>query len=317
VFEKPDLAKDFLKELPGPWVIKTDGLASGKGVLVTDSIEEAEQDIDAKLSGEAFGEAGLTVVIEEGLSGPEFSLLAVTDGTRVVALAPAQDFKRLGTGDAGPNTGGMGAYSPVGGVDPAVVDRVLDESVEPTLAALRRRGIDYRGVLYAGLMLTADGPKVLEFNVRFGDPETQVVLPRFGDDLTGLLSEAASGRIRSDPGTSSLAAVCVVLASEGYPMSPRYGDVIEGLDETGALVFKDKTTGGRSAGQSVVALHGGTTRNPQGQFLTSGGRVLGITATGADVASARDLVYRAVAQVGWSGVQFRTDIAAGYPSSTS
>ena len=175
-------------------MIKTDGLAAGKGVLVTDSLAEAEADIDAKLSGDAFGDAGRRVVVEEGLTGTECSLLVLCDGERLAALAPAQDFKRLGDPDRGPNTGGMGAYSPVPFVDTAMVDRLVDEAVAPLVAALRARGIDYRGVLYAGLMLTADGPKVLEFNVRFGDPEAQVVLPRLEGDLAGLLAEVAAGR---------------------------------------------------------------------------------------------------------------------------
>ncbi|HTZ08914.1 MAG TPA: phosphoribosylamine--glycine ligase, partial [Acidimicrobiales bacterium] len=225
-----DEALAFLRTLDAPWVVKTDGLAAGKGVLVTDNRFEAEDDVAAKLSGRTFGEAGRKVVIEEGLTGTECSLMVVTDGTRLVPLAPAQDFKRLEEGDEGPNTGGMGAYTPVASVDDRLVDRILDEAVEPTLAALRRRGIDYRGVLYAGLMLTDEGPKVLEYNVRFGDPETQVVLARFDDDLTGLLAEAASGRLRSDPRPSPLASVCVVMAAANYPADPRTGDVIEGLD---------------------------------------------------------------------------------------
>ncbi|HJV09211.1 MAG TPA: phosphoribosylamine--glycine ligase, partial [Acidimicrobiales bacterium] len=172
--EEPALA--FLRSLPGPWVVKTDGLAAGKGVLVTESFDEAAADVRAKLSGEAFGDAGRRVVIEEYLDGPELSLLCVCDGKRAVALAPAQDFKRLSDGDAGPNTGGMGAYSPVPIAGKDVVDEVLERAVLPTLAALQARRIDYRGVLYAGLMLTSDGPKMLEYNIRFGDPEAQVVL---------------------------------------------------------------------------------------------------------------------------------------------
>ncbi len=178
VFDDPASAKAFLRELPGPWVVKTDGLAAGKGVLVTDSLAEAEADVDAKLSGSAFGEAGRRVVVEEGLVGEECSLLVVCDGERLAALAPAQDFKRCGDDDSGPNTGGMGAYSPVPSVDEALVATLVDQAVAPLVTALRARGIDYRGVLYAGLMLTPDGPKVLEYNVRFGDPETQVVLVR-------------------------------------------------------------------------------------------------------------------------------------------
>src|SRR5580704_7311150 len=209
-FDEVRPAHEFLRELPGPWVVKTDGLASGKGVLVTDDRGEAEADIVAKLSGEAFGEAGRRVVVEEGLVGAECSLLVVCDGRRIAPLPVAQDYKRLEDGDGGPNTGGMGAVSCVGLVDDGLVDRILDESVEPLVAALRRRGIDYRGVLYAGLILTDEGPKMLEYNVRFGDPETQVVLPRVDDDVTGLLAEAASGHLRTDPRPAPTAAVCVV-----------------------------------------------------------------------------------------------------------
>ncbi|GIT75533.1 MAG: hypothetical protein Ct9H300mP31_00640 [Acidimicrobiaceae bacterium] len=175
------------------FVVKTDGLAAGKGVVVTTNRAEAVDTVRSYLSGAAFGDAGRTVVIEEGLTGPELSVLAVCDGTTAVALAPAQDFKRVGDGDAGPNTGGMGAYSPVPVATNAVVDDLVAGAVQPTLAALRGRGIDYRGVLYCGLMLTPDGPKVLEYNVRFGDPETQVVLPRLTSDLGYLLATAAAG----------------------------------------------------------------------------------------------------------------------------
>src|SRR5690606_33991659 len=177
--------------------IKTDGLAAGKGVVVTESLAEARNAVGDYLSGVSFGDAGRTLVIEEGLSGPELSVLAVCDGERAVLLPPAQDFKRIGDGDSGPNTGGMGAYSPVPIVTDDVLSTVMDRFVGPTLAELRRRGIDYRGVLYAGLMFTADGPKLIEYNVRFGDPETQVVVPRLTSDLAQLLAEAADGRIRS------------------------------------------------------------------------------------------------------------------------
>ncbi|HUY23170.1 MAG TPA: phosphoribosylamine--glycine ligase, partial [Acidimicrobiales bacterium] len=296
VFDDAKEANAFLRELPGPWVVKTDGLAAGKGVLVTDSITEAEGDIAAKLSGESFGDAGRRVVVEEGLVGPECSLLALCDGRRISALAPAQDFKRIADGDEGPNTGGMGAYSPTPVVDDRVVDRVLDEAVEPLVAALRRRGIDYRGVLYAGLILTVDGPRVLEYNVRFGDPETQVVLPRLTEDLTGLLAEAAAGRLRTEPRFSADAAVCVVLAAPGYPGTPRTGDPIEGLDEAAVL-------------PGVTVLHAGTALDDQGRFVTAGGRVLGVTGTGPTVAQARDRAYAGVARIGWDGMQHRTDIA--------
>ena len=256
-FEDAKEANEFLRQLPGPWVVKTDGLAAGKGVLVTDSLEEAEADIAAKLSGQSFGDAGRRVVVEEGLVGPECSLLVLCDGTRIAPLAPAQDFKRINDDDEGPNTGGMGAYSPVPMVSDRLVDQVLDQAVEPLVGALRKRGIDYRGVLYAGLILTPDGPRVLEYNVRFGDPETQVLLPRLTEDLTGLLAEAAAGRLRTEPRFSTDASVCVVLASEGYPLAPRTGDRIDGLDAAAAI-----------AGVSV--FHAGTALDDEGCFVTAG-----------------------------------------------
>ncbi|MFN2608218.1 MAG: phosphoribosylamine--glycine ligase [Acidimicrobiales bacterium] len=228
-------AVNYLGTLSPPFVVKTDGLAAGKGVLVTGSRAEAADDVAAKLAGRSFGDAGRRVVVEEGLVGPEVSVLCVCDGTRAVPLAPAQDSKRLGDCDTGPNTGGMGAYSPVPVAGPAVVAEVVERSVEPTLAALRTRGIDYRGVLYAGVILTADGPKVLEYNVRFGDPEAQVVLPRYRGDLAALLAEAAAGRLRSEPSFADDAAVTVVLAAPGYPAAPRTGDPIRGVAEAAAV----------------------------------------------------------------------------------
>jgi phosphoribosylamine---glycine ligase len=296
-FDEIRPAQEFLRDLPGPWVVKTDGLAAGKGVLVTDSLEEAEADIAAKLSGETFGDAGRRIVVEEGLVGAECSLLVLCDGTRIAALAPAQDFKRINDDDEGPNTGGMGAYSPVALVPDRLVDTVMDQAVEPLVGALRRRGIDYRGVLYAGLILTVDGPRVLEYNVRFGDPETQVVLPRLTEDLTGLLAEAAAGRLRTEPRFSPDASVCVVLASDGYPASPRTGDRIDGLDQAAAV-------------EGVTVFHAGTALDDEGEFVTAGGRVLGVSALVPTIAEARRRAYAAVDRSGWEGMQYRTDIAA-------
>jgi phosphoribosylamine--glycine ligase len=295
VFEDAAEAKAFLRHLPGPWVVKTDGLAAGKGVLVTDSLAEAEADVEAKLSGAAFGEAGRTVVVEEGLAGTECSLLALCDGRRVVPLPLAQDAKRLEDGDQGPNTGGMGAYSPVPAVGDEVVDVVLDQAVEPVVAALRRRGIDYRGVLYAGLMVGSDGPKVLEYNVRFGDPEAQVVLPRVADDVTGLLAEAASGRLRSDPKAAPLAALCVVAAAPGYPGSPRTGEPIGGLEAAGEV-------------PGVTVLHAGTALDAAGRLVSAGGRVLGVRAVADDLAGARRAAYQALERIDWPTMHFRRDI---------
>ncbi len=312
VFTDPAAAKAYLRSLPGPWVIKTDGLAAGKGVLVTSSLAEAEADIDAKLSGDAFGDAGRRVVVEEGLVGPECSLLVLCDGHRLAALAPAQDFKRRDDLDGGPNTGGMGAYSPVPLVDDELVDRLLNEAVDPLVTALVKRGIDYRGVLYAGLMLTPDGPKVLEFNVRFGDPETQVVLPRLQGDLAGLLAEVASGSLRTRPRFTDTAAVCVVMASEGYPESPRTGDGIAGLDAAsrieGVTVFHAGTA---PAGPGASDRQGGAAP----AVITAGGRVLGVTALGPTIGEARSRAYRGVQAISWPGAHARTDIAQEAASS--
>ena len=296
-FTEVEPAVAYLRTLGPPWVVKTDGLAAGKGVLVTESLDEAVDDVREKLAGRAFGDAGRRVVVEEGLSGSELSVLCVCDGTRAVALAPAQDFKRLGDGDSGPNTGGMGAYSPVPAAGPSVVEEVVERAVGPTLAALRARGIDYRGVLYAGLMLTATGPKVLEYNVRFGDPEAQVVLPRYAGDLAGLLAEAAAGNLRSEPEFTDDAAVTVVLASEGYPSSPRSSDAIGGLEEA-------------AGHEGVTVFCAGVGRSADGVLVTAGGRVLDVTALGLDLREARRRAYEAILDVSWPGMQYRRDIAA-------
>ncbi len=294
-FTEADPALAFLETMPEPYVVKTDGLAAGKGVVVTDSLAEARAAVQRYLSGEAFGDAGRTVVIEEGLTGPELSVLAVCDGTTAVALAPAQDFKRIGEGDTGPNTGGMGAYSPVPAAGDEVVAEVMEAFVDPTLEELRARGIDYRGVLYAGLMLTPDGPRILEYNVRFGDPETQVVLPRLESSLSELLMEAARGELRSKPQFSKDATVAVVLASEGYPGPARTGDPIDGLDEARAVP-------GARVYCAGVAEHGGG-------LVTGGGRVLNVVGRGPSIARARAVAYEAAAKISWPGRQHRSDIA--------
>jgi len=297
-FEAFAPAEAFLRTLgAGPYVVKTDGLAAGKGVLVTSSLDEALDDVVAKLSGTAFGDAGRRVVIEEGLGGPEVSVMAICDGRRAVALAPAQDFKRVGEGDTGPNTGGMGAYSPLPWAGPDLVGTVMDRAVEPTLAALRARGIDYRGVLYAGIMLTPEGPKVLEFNVRFGDPETQVVCPRWTGDVAGLLAAAASGSLDQEPTFDTRAAVGVVLAAPGYPSSVRVDDPIEGVEEAAAR-------------DGVEVYAAGVGRDGLQRLVTAGGRVLAVVGLDADVPAARDRAYAAAAAIDWSGMVYRRDIAA-------
>jgi phosphoribosylamine---glycine ligase len=295
VFTNAGEATAFLRTLPGPWVVKTDGLASGKGVLVTESLQDAEADVVSKLSGEAFGDAGRRVVIEEGLRGAECSVHVLCDGRRIVPLVPARDYKRAGDQDAGANTGGMGSNSPVPAVDDQLVGRVVDECVEPLLAALRQRGVDYRGVLYGGLMLTAEGPKVLEYNVRFGDPETQVIMQRTGGDFTALLSSAAAGKLTGEVPTSAGAAVCVVLAAEGYPGSVRSGDPISGLESAPQI-------SGVTIEYAGVAAQGGT-------LVTSGGRVLGVTGCGDSLAQARERAYTACSSIHWSGMHYRNDIA--------
>ncbi len=297
-FDAAGPAIEYLGSLAPPWVVKTDGLAAGKGVFVTRDRAEAEADVTAKLGGTAFGDAGRRVVIEEGLVGPELSVMAVCDGTHAVALAPAQDFKRAGAGDTGPNTGGMGAYSPVPAVDDGLVEHLMDVAVRPTLAALAARGIDYRGVLYAGLMLTESGPKVIEFNVRFGDPETQVVAARWEGDVAAVLTAAAAGRLDAvaPPRFRRDAAVCVVLAAAGYPQAPRAGDPITGLAEAGA------TPG--------VAVHpAGVAADAAGGLVTAGGRVVAVTASAPSVAAARARAYEAAAHIDWAGRWWRPDIA--------
>ena len=294
-FTDADAALAFLRTLPPPYVVKTDGLAAGKGVLVTDALAEAERDVRAKLDGSAFGAAGRTVVVEEGMVGPELSVLAVCDGRRAVALAPARDFKRAYDGDAGPNTGGMGSFAPVAEADAALVGDVLERFVLPTLHALRARGIDYRGTLYAGLMLTADGPKLVEYNVRFGDPEAQVVLPLCTSDLADLLAAAADGDLADrTPAFASEARVCVVAASPGYPEAPVTGAGITGLDAAGP-------------GEVFCA---GVGCDAQGRLVTSGGRVLSAVGGGPTIAAARAEAYARLDSIEFAGMHFRTDIAA-------
>ena len=295
-FAEPEPAIEFLRSLPAPWVVKTDGLAAGKGVLVTDDLEAATVDVRAKLSGEAFGAAGTRVVIEEGLTGPELSVFALCDGERAVLLPCAQDFKRLGDGDTGPNTGGMGAFSPVPGAE-ALLDEVREAVILPTIAALRDHGIDYRGFLYGGLMLTPDGVRVIEFNVRFGDPEAQVVIPLLTGDVAGLLAEAAAGELRSEPTVSGDAAVTVVCAVPGYPVDPQLGDLIEGLDAAAAV-------------DGVTVYVAGAAADRERRLVTGGGRVLDVTAVAPTIADARRRAYDAVGHLSFPGMQFRTDIAA-------
>jgi phosphoribosylamine--glycine ligase len=283
-------AAAYLRSLPGPWVVKTDGLAAGKGVLVATDVEEAVADADAKLRTGG-------VVVEEGLTGPELSILALCDGTRAVPLPAARDFKRVGDGDTGPNTGGMGAHSPVPGAGDDVVAEVMERAVGPTLAALRDRGVDFRGVLYAGLMLTPAGPKVLEYNVRFGDPEAEVVLPRIDDDLAAWLQAAALGGLPDGGGPSVAPGACVtvVMASPGYPTAPLPGARINGVERAASL-------------PRVRVYHAGTAVGPDGALVAAGGRVLAVTGSGSDLAGARAAAYAGVAAISFDGAVVRHDI---------
>jgi phosphoribosylamine--glycine ligase len=293
-FEAAEPALELLRSLPPPWVVKTDGLAAGKGVLVTDDLAAAEADVRAKLSGASFGDAGRRVIIEEGMTGPEVSIFAICDGQRAVALAPAQDFKRVGDGDTGPNTGGMGAYSPLMWMEPATYAAILEEIIRPTIHQLALIGAPYSGLLYAGVMITEDGPRALEFNCRFGDPETQVILPRLGTDLLELVIAAGAEDLAGrEVVWSADKAVCVVLASEGYPESSSSGDEISGLDNIPAGVY---------------IYHAGTEER-DGRFYTAGGRVLDVVGTGPTVIEARARAYAAVEQIHFEGMQYRTDIA--------
>jgi phosphoribosylamine---glycine ligase len=287
-------AVEHLGRASYPAVLKADGLAAGKGVMICTSAVEARQAADVFFTERRFGET--TVVLEEFLEGEELSLLALCDGENVVPLAPAQDYKRIFDGDRGPNTGGMGSYSPVPGFGPVEVEEIVDAVHRPVVAAMARRGLAFHGVLYAGLMIGPDGPKVLEFNVRFGDPETQAVLPRLRSDLLDLCLAA-----REPGGLAGAAAefgddwaVTLVLASAGYPESSSKGDVIRGLDQAAEL---------------AEITHAGTAES-DGEIVTAGGRVLNVTGLGETPAQARDRAYDAARRISFEGMQIRTDIAA-------
>ena len=299
-FDSPAAAKSYIRDLPddAPVVVKADGLAVGKGVVVAANKAEALAAVDEVLDiAQATSGENYRVLVEEYMTGEEVSLLALTDGETIVPLVAAQDHKRIGEGDTGANTGGMGCYSPVPAFTSELFDYTVEHILKPTLAGLKAEGIEYRGVLYAGLMLTPNGPKVVEFNARFGDPETQVVLPRMKSDLLPLLLAGAGDNEYSLKEVScewtSDAAVCVVLASGGYPGNYVRGDAIGGLDEAaqnGALVF-----------------HAGTSAQ-NGEIVTNGGRVLGVTALGEDFHHARETCYAAVEKIEFNGVYYRRDI---------
>ncbi len=291
-FEEAEPAIRYAKKLGVPVVIKADGLAAGKGVVVARTREEADEAIRANLENRQFGDASARVVVEEFMEGEEASLLVLTDGNVLLPLASAQDHKALHENDLGPNTGGMGTYSPA----PALTDELLAEInetiLQPTREQMQISGLNFCGVLFVGLMLTDQGPRVLEFNCRFGDPETQVVLPRLENDLVDLIEAVCEGTIHEHVlSWSTEAAVCVVMAAHGYPESPRKGDVITGLEDVDrAMVF-----------------HAATSMN-DGQLVTAGGRVLGVTSLGRSLPRAIDTVYREVAKIHFDGAHYRRDI---------
>ena len=289
-------AKRYLAQLKPPYVVKADGLAAGKGVLICAIRQEAEAAIDEILVRKAFGQAGEKLVVEEFLDGEEASFMALTDGEHILPLASSQDHKRVFDNDEGPNTGGMGAYSPAPVVTPAIHRRIMDEVLTPLLAGLKQRGIRYRGVIYAGVMITKDGPKVLEFNARFGDPECQPIMLRLKSDLVPLFEATIDGQLdRVQPEWYDDPAVCVVLCAGGYPGSYDKGKEIRGLEK-----LHDWRNG--------FVFHAGTAKD-DGRWITAGGRVLGVTARGTGVAEAVGEVYRAVGEITWDGMHYRKDIA--------
>ncbi len=281
-----------------PLAIKADGLAAGKGVVIAQTHDEARAALVAMITDAVFGDAGRTVLVEEGLAGPEVSLLAISDGTAVARFPAARDYKPIGDGNTGPNTGGMGAVSPIPDIPDHLADQLVERVHRPVIAEMARRGMPFNGVLYAGIMMTASGPKVLEFNVRFGDPETQALLPLVEGDLGEILLAAASGGLADGPvPASGEASVAVVLAAANYPGDPQTGDVITGIAEalaTGANVFQ-----------------AGTATDADGNLVTAGGRVLAVQARGVTVEIARERAYAAADLIHFDGNQMRRDIAAG------
>ena len=295
VYEDTASAKGALNNYSAPYVIKADGLAAGKGVAISPDKQDAEAEIERMLGGR-FGSAGSRVVIEEFMDGEEGSLFALCDGQRAVLFGGAQDHKRAFDGDMGPNTGGMGAYSPAPVFTPELVQAANDRVVQPTIQKMAEEGAPYRGVLYAGLMATSEGPKVVEFNARFGDPECQVLMMRFDGDIVPLLLACARGDLTKAPAPrfKDGTVICVVMAAKGYPDSPLEGSVIRGADQ--------------DFGPYVEVFHAGTKKRDDGTLVAAGGRVLNVCAYGADIAEARERAYEAIARIDWPGGFNRTDI---------
>ncbi len=299
-FTDPEAAKAFARERGAPIVVKADGLAAGKGVVIAETLEAAEAAVEAALSEGAFGAAGAEVVIEEFLEGEEASFFALVDGETALPLATAQDHKRAFDGDTGPNTGGMGAYSPAPVMTPELEARVLDEIIEPTVAAMAAAGRPYKGVLYAGLMITAEGPQLIEYNARFGDPECQVLVMRLMSDLLPALIATTDGVLKSfDLRWYPEPAISVVMAAKGYPGPYEKGSEIRGLEG----LDEDMSEG------DLVVFHAGTRRAEDGRLLAAGGRVLNVTALGKTVAEAQARAYAAIDRIDWPGGFCRRDIA--------
>lgn len=299
VFDDPDAALRYVDGAELPLVVKADGLAAGKGVVIAETAQHARDAIQKMMVQKVFGAAGRRVVIEECLVGREASFFAVTDGTRVIPLVTCQDYKRVYDDDRGPNTGGMGTYSPALHLDRATTGMVLETIVGPTIKGIAKEGHPYRGVLYVGLMLTDAGPRVLEYNCRFGDPETQVILPRLNSDLVPLLAAAAHGDLSGvRVEWRREASVCVVLAAQGYPGAYQKGKKVTGLEQYAGRM-------------DLLFFHAGTRTGPGGEIRTAGGRVLGVTALGRDLNEAREKAYEAAANVSFPAMHFRRDIAAG------
>jgi phosphoribosylamine--glycine ligase len=296
-FTDIDQAKAFIREKGAPIVVKTDGLAAGKGVVVAMTLDEALKAVDDMMGSRVFGDAGSELVIEEFLDGEEISFFALCDGNTAIPLVGAQDHKRVGDGDTGPNTGGMGAYSPAPVLTPELQAEVMERCILPAVRTMAADGKPFTGVLFAGLMITKDGPKLLEYNVRFGDPECQVLMARMKSDLLPVLLAGAEGRLAEvEIEWRDECALVVVMAAEGYPGSYKKNTVIRGLDAANAV-------------EGVAVLHAGTARNADGAVIATGGRVLGVTATGATVAQARERAYQAVDCLQWPEGFCRRDIA--------
>lgn len=294
-FTNYEEALDYVRSEGAPIVIKADGLAAGKGVVVAKSLEEAEDALKSMMKDVTFGAAGVRVVIEEFLEGEEMTLLSFVNGSTVKPMVPSQDHKPVYDGDKGPNTGGMGTYAPLSHIDSSMTERIIETIVQPTAEAMVAEGVPYEGILYTGLMLTKEGPKVIEYNARFGDPETQVVVPLLETDLVDIVTASLTGELENiEVKWKDKAAVCVIMSSAGYPGPYEKGEVIYGLDQV--------------VNPSII-FHAGTAAK-DGEIITSGGRVLGVTAVGETLKEARELAYQSVEKVSFNGAHYRTDIGS-------